>query len=162
VQPASDQGASAPGATSSSAVLYEDPAAAARAVQADYLYWSGRLTDTSFQLSIALIGANWAVFSTTRDVLANPWARASIAAVVLSLGISLFGAKVMSELHRERLLYAENDPLRWRGEFDESHGRAVPWPFTSDIESLGYLLRWCKTWLPLGGGILFLAGVILS
>lgn len=142
--------------------LYAGPTEAAKAVHEDYLYWTGKLTDTSFQLSVAVIAANWAVFGSTQHLLANTWSKLSISVVILSVGTSLLGAKIMSELHRKRLEYAESDPARWKEEFDAAHGRSDPWPYTRVIEALAFLFRWCKTWLPLAGGALFLAGVAAS
>jgi hypothetical protein len=135
---------------------------ALEAVRSDFNYWSEKLTDTSLQLSFAVIAANWAVFGSVNKVLENDWAKYSLFLVLLSLGISLAGSKWMSELHRVRYEYAESDPARWEREFTASVGRRVAWPFTDDIERLGRILRLCKTWLPLGGGVLFLAALILS
>jgi hypothetical protein len=141
-------------------VTYKTPADALEAVRADFLYWSGKLTDTSFELSLALIAANWAVFGSVTQVLENGWAKASLFFVVLSLGINLAGSKWMSEMLRHRYEYAESGPSRWAEEFKENHGKRVSWPFTDNMEFLGRLLRECKTWLPLLSGILFLIGLV--
>jgi hypothetical protein len=140
-------------------VTYSTPAVALEAVREDFLHWSEKLTDTSFQLSVALIAANWSVFGSLARVLENSWAKASLSLVVLGLGISLGGAKWMSEMLRHRYEYAEGDPVRWKREHAASAGRRVSWPFTDDIEFLGRFLRESKTWLPIGGGVLFLIGL---
>lgn len=144
-----------PGAT-----LYSDSSEALKAVRDDYHYWTGKLTDSSFELSVAVIAANWAVFGTVDRVLQSPWSRASIAIVVLSLLLSLLGAKIMGEAHRLRIEYAETDPSRWRGEFHATHGSDDPWPFTRGIVRLGRLLRECKTWLPITGGAAFFLALL--
>lgn len=141
-------------------VAYKTPADALEAVRADFLYWSGKLTDTSFELSLALIAANWAVFGSVTQVLENEWAKASLFFVVLSLGFNLAGSKWMSEMLRHRYEYAESSPSRWAEEFKENRGKRVSWPFTDNMEFLGRLLRECKTWLPLLSGILFLIGLV--
>lgn len=141
-------------------VTYTTPAVALGAVREEFLHWSEKLTDTSFQLSVALIAANWAVFGSVARVLENSWAKASLFLVVLSLGISLGGAKWMSEMLRHRYEYAEGDPIRWKQEHEASAGVRVAWPFTDNIELLGRVLRECKTWLPIVSGVLFLLGLI--
>lgn len=146
----------------SRALLYADPPEAAKAVHKDYLYWTGKLTDSSFELSVLIIAANWAVFGSIERVLNNCWAKSSISLVMLGLGINLAGAWYMAELHRKAFDHAEASPKRWRQEFNTYSGSSNPWPFTKDIESLGRTLRKYKTLLPLGGGILFLVGLVLS
>lgn len=138
--------------------LYASPAEAAKEVRTDYLYWTGKLTDSSFELSVALIAANWAVFG--ERLVQNVWAKLSIFLVLLGLAISLLGAKRMSELHRVRMDYSEEAPERWRREYEAAHGQRVSWPFTDEIERLGFVLRLTKTWLPLAGGLLLLIGVL--
>jgi hypothetical protein len=129
-------------------------------VREDYHYWTGKLTDCSFQLSIAVIAANWAVFGKVSEVLKNDWSRISIALVVLGLGISLIGAKMMGESLRRRIEYAEANPGQWRTEFQKTHGLNDPWPFTKIMERDGRILRECKTWLPIAGGLFFLLALV--
>jgi len=42
--------------------LYASASDGLKQVRDDFLYWTGRLTDSSFQLSFALIAGNWAAF----------------------------------------------------------------------------------------------------
>src|SRR5687768_2629279 len=86
-------------ATAPTAVLYASHSDALRAVRDDYLYWTGKLTDTSLQLSFAVIAANWATFGNIDQILGSWWAKFSLALVISSLGISVVGAKWMGELH---------------------------------------------------------------
>jgi hypothetical protein len=143
-------------------LTYESPGAALRAVREEFHYWSGRITDHSFQLSLAVIAANWAVFSSVEGILKNAWARWSILSVLLCLAINLVGARRMSELHRTRFAYAEADQERWRKDFELTKGKVDPWPFTLEIERLGAFMRECKTWLPIIGGVLFVCGLIFA
>jgi hypothetical protein len=57
--------------------LYETPAAGARALVDAYQYWTGKLTDTSLQMSYAVIAANWAAFGSIDLILKNWWSKAS-------------------------------------------------------------------------------------
>lgn len=65
-------------ATSTNDVLYQNPNDALKAVREDYLYWTGKLTDTSWQLSYAIIAANWAVFGSVDKLLGNLWSKLSV------------------------------------------------------------------------------------
>lgn len=136
--------------------LYNDSTDALKTVRDDYLYWSGRLTDSSFQLALALIAANWAVFGSVRNILNNFWSKWSLILVVASLAFNLGGAYVMSQWHRERIDYASDDLDRWEGECSEALKGHTAWPFTKQIERLGYALRMQKTGLPLLSGALFI------
>jgi hypothetical protein len=137
-------------------VLYKDPNTAATAVKESYDYWTGKLTESSFALSLAVIGANWAVFGSVDRVLNNIWSELSIATVVVSLAIGLVGAWKLGGMLRQRAIYAEADRQRWNREFEENSGKETPWPFTSTIDKLAVFLRWTRTFLPVLGGMFFL------
>jgi hypothetical protein len=130
-----------------------------KAVREDFLYWTGRLTDSSFQLSLAIIGANWAVFGSVEKILSNVYAKRSLGVVIASLALNLIGAKWMGDMHRRRIDYASKDRDRWERECSAALGRVDPWPFTKGIDRLGRFLRWTKTWLPLLAGALFLVAL---
>ena len=140
--------------------LYKDAAEALKAVRDDYLYWTGRLTETSLQLSYAVIAANWAVFGSFDGILASWWSKLSVVLVVFSLGWSVASARWMGELHRERIEYAEADRQRWKSQFSETAGKVDPWPFTSKIEEHGRWTRNAKTRLPLGAGAAFVIALL--
>jgi hypothetical protein len=135
--------------------LYADGQDALKAVRDDYFYWTGKLTETSVQLSYAILGANWAVFGSIDKILLNFWSKLSVLLIVLSLALGVLGAKAMGEKHLDRIKYAEDDPVRWKAEFAATAGTRDPWPFTSAIESLGIAMRAAKTWLPLLAGAFF-------
>jgi hypothetical protein len=141
--------------------LYGSPSDGLKSVQNDFLYWTGKLTDSSFELSIALVAANWAAFGSVDKILNNTLAKMSLAVVMLCLLLALLGAKWMSELHRKRVIYASSDTKRWQQECSESLGRPRdPWPFTTKIERLGRTLREIKVWLPAFGWLLFLIALL--
>jgi hypothetical protein len=143
-----------------SGALYESPSDALKAVRDDYLYWTEKLTDTSLQLSFAVIAANWAVFGSVDKLLSNFWSKLSIGLVIFALLLGVFGAKWMGELHRRQVDHAESDLTRWDAEFKANAGKRVPWPFTSAIEYFGRVMRELKAWLPLLAGIAFLIALI--
>jgi len=129
-------------------------------VKGDFLYWTGKLTDSSFQLSLALIGANWAAFGgSVNKIVGNPWAKSSLGLVVGGLALSLAGAKWMSELHGSRIDYADADPARWASDCAAAARRKDAWPYTQGIERLGRFLREAKFWIPLIAGTLFLVAL---
>lgn len=142
--------------------LYATPGDALKAVKEDYDYWTGKLTESSFQLSFAVIAANWAVFSTVEDILSNPWVKWSFFFVLLCLAINLLGAKRMGELHRKRVDYAESDLSNWEKEFSKTKGKRDPWPSTKGIDNLGRLMRELKAWLPIAAGLFFLIALFCS
>jgi uncharacterized membrane protein YphA (DoxX/SURF4 family) len=145
-----------PGLEQAEGLLYKTPSEALQAVHQDYLYWTGKLTDTSLQLSIAVIGANWAVFGSAERVLNNLWAELSIMAVLIALALNLLGAHLLGHLHKKQRDYAEEDPTRWKHEFSKFTKTLNPWPFTRWIERWAFCMRCVKTLLPIIGGILFL------
>lgn len=136
--------------------LYATSNDALKAVRDDYLYWTGKLTEASFQLSVGIIAANWAVFGTKDAIIENLFSRGSISVVVLSLGISLIAAKVMGEAHLRIIEKAESDLDQWQRDFVTTLNTTSPWPFTVKIDRSGRFFRGCRLWFPLAGGLLFL------
>lgn len=160
--PIPSQPASSQAAVTDEDLRFSSPGDATKSLIEDFNYWSGKLTDSSFALSLALIGANWAVFGSVTSLLENLWAKLSILFVILSLALSLIGSWYMAELHRRRFEYAEADVPRWRREFNDTMGKINPWPFTSGIENAGSLLRWFRMLLPLVAGAFFLIGLLIT
>jgi hypothetical protein len=136
--------------------LHESSQAALKSIRDDYFYWTGKLTESSFALSLAVIGANWAVFGSVDKVLNNIWAELSIAAVISSLVISLIGNGWLGRLLRQRIEYAERDTTRWQKEFSENAGKSTPWPSTQTIDCWAAVFRLAKIFLPVIGGAFFL------
>jgi len=143
-----------------SGALFQSPSEALKAVRDEYLYWTGKLTDSSLQLSYAVIAANWAVFGTVDKLLGNFWSKLSMELVMVALLLAAFGAKWMGELHKRRVDHAESDLTRWDTEFNANAGKRVPWPFTNGIELLGRVMREVKVWFPLLAGIAFLIAIL--
>jgi hypothetical protein len=121
--------------------LYNSPQEAVKSLREDYFYWTGKVTESSFALSLAVIGANWAVFGSVDKILNNIWAELSITAVILSLVISLIGNGLLGRLLRQRIAYSEQDPTRWREEFNENASKSSPWPSTQKIDNWGCSTR---------------------
>jgi hypothetical protein len=142
--------------------VYKDSASGLEKIQTEYEYWTGALTKGSFELSVALIAANWAVFGSVERILKNFWSKGSILLVVVNLALSLRGARLMSEWLYRRWKEAQTDPEKWLNEWQEAARTDKPWPFTQDLESLGKMLRFFKTWLPLLSGLFFLFGLLSS
>ncbi|SPE27193.1 membrane hypothetical protein [Acidobacteriia bacterium SbA2] len=142
-------------------VSYESPAEGYKKVQTEYEYWTGKLTDTSMQLSYALIAANWAVFGSANSVLHNRYSKWSIALVLFALGVNLFGSWLLGELHRARAVGAETRSSEWNLEWERYKGQTNPrWPFTRSIIAVGRTMRYIKVWFPLIGGGLFLIALL--
>jgi hypothetical protein len=140
--------------------LYASSSEALKAVREDFLYWTGKLTETSFQLSFGVLASNWAVFGSVDAILRNVWSQLSIFLVLASLAKSVLGAKRMGELHLKQCAYAATDPSRWNAEFEEKAHKMDPWPFTKEIESTGRLLRNARAWLPTLAGLLFVIALL--
>jgi hypothetical protein len=159
IPPGTEQAAESEGRK---AALYASSSDGLKAVKEDFLYWTGKLTDSSFELSLGLIAANWAAFGSVQKILSNIWAKSSLAIVIATLVLGLVGAKIMSELHRRRINYAGQDRSRWEKECAAALGRIDPWPFTKGIDVLGRCLREIKTWLPLLAGAFFLVALFTA
>jgi hypothetical protein len=141
--------------------LYGTSDDALKAVQEAYHYWTGKLTESSFQLSLGVFAANWAVFGSVSGILSNPWAKGSLFLVLLCLAINLFTAWYMGELHRKIVEHAESNLNTWKGEFSRTTGND-PWPFTEKIENVGRWTRGLKALLPIAAGIVFLIALFCS
>ncbi len=146
--------------TSTAGALYTSPNEALKGVQESYHYWTGKLTDTSLQLSYALLASNWAVFGSVNGILNSFWSKLSIASVIVGLVINVAGAKIIGELALDRINYAEADSSRWKAEFDKNCGKRDPWPFTGRIETMACAMREARLWLPLAAGVFFLVALV--
>ena len=140
-------------------MLYKDPQEASKSILSDYHYWTSKTTESSFALSLAVIGANWAVFGSVDKILNNICAEISIAAVILNLVISLLGSGWLGLLLRRRIVYAEKDAPRWEKQFHENKGKSTYWPSTRTIDWSAFMLQAVKILLPVTGGIFFLVAL---
>jgi len=156
----SPAGCEGPDGQSAQRRLYSSAGDGLKRVQEDFLYWTGRLTDSSSQLSFALIAGNWAAFGSLQKILGNPWAKVSLGIVIGTLALTLLGAYLMGQLHCWQIEYAGKNPAKWEEEYNRSYGRDNPWPFTRTIERIGRGMRELKTWLPLVSGVCFLIALL--
>lgn len=141
---------------------YQKPSDALQDVRNTYHYWSGKITDCSYTLALAVIGANWAVFGSVDKLLQNRWAQSSLATEIVALGMNLYGMRKLSEDHRRRMNWAEEHAVQWRKEFNEARGKRSPWPFTQAILNWGRFFRECRAWLPIIGGLFFLIALFTT
>ncbi len=136
--------------------LYDRPQEALKSILDGYNYWTSKLTESSFALSLAVIGANWAVFGSVDKILNNICAEISIAAVISNLVISLLGSGWLGLLLRRRIAYAEENVPRWEKQFDDNKGKSTYWPSSRTIDWSAFALQAAKILLPVIGGVFFL------
>jgi hypothetical protein len=154
-QPAARAGQPATAHVQPTTGLYGSPEEAVKSLKDDYSYWTGKLTESSFALSLAVIAANWAVFGSVDKIRDNVWAELSIAFVILSLGMSLIGNGWLGHLLRRRIEYAEKNQARWQKEYQNAT-KSRYWPSTEKIDRLAERFRSAKIVLPVIGGAFFL------
>jgi hypothetical protein len=142
--------------------LYRDPPDGLKAVIDGYQYWTGRLTETSAQMSYAVIAANWIVFGSVHVILSNVWSKLSLLSVLLTLATSVIGTWLLCEGHRRQGQYGDSDPVRWEAEFKQFANIKHPWPFTRFIEHTASLTRNLKAIFALLGGVFLIIGAVLK
>ncbi len=108
----------------------------------------------------ALIGANWAIFTSINGILASFWAKWSIVLVLLALTVGVLGSWVLSELMRSQISRAESNYGGWAKEFAEAKGTSDPWPFSEGMEITGKLMRWTRSTFVLASGIFLIIGAL--
>ena len=144
---------------------YRDAAEALSTLGADYTYWSQRLTDSSWQMCLAVIAGNWAYYGSIEAIMNSWWALASLAVIFLSLSIALLFSFIMSEVHRSAFYQAEADWGAWQQRFgnycNSKHSRD-PFPATRVIDRIGFFTRIAKTFLPLIAGFKLIVGAFSS
>lgn len=139
---------------------HETPQKALEEIRGDYRAWTKNLTDSSFQLSLGLLAANWAAFQEVGDLVNNPGAKWSVILVVVGLLVNLIGALVLSEMLRRRHFYAEADLARWACEHAAAPcGLDDPWPSTHSLDRSAYALRIAKVVFPVVSAVLFLCAL---
>jgi len=139
---------------------FESPDIALKQLSGDFNEWCSILTTHSIQAAFAIIGANWAVHRSTKALLSNRWAVWSMIVVLGFLGINLLGTYAMTVMHHRQFNHAEENPGRWRREYEDSQGRNVPWPYTRGIERLGEALRILKVLAPVIAAILLVISLL--
>lgn len=144
---------------------YRDAAEALSTLGADYTYWSQRLTDSSWQMCLAVIAGNWAYYGSIEAIMSSWWAEASLAVIFVSLAISLVFSFIMSEVHRSAFYRAEGDWKAWQQRFESycnSDEIRDPFPATKIIDRIGFFTRIAKAFLPVIAGVILIVGVFSS
>jgi cytochrome bd-type quinol oxidase subunit 2 len=137
---------------------YKDPTDALEKVGAAFNDWSGSLTTTSLQMCYAVIAADWIIYQKVDAIRKSTYAKSSMTTVMVALLVNVIASYAMSELHKSRYKYAEEDTDRWYNRFIECAGTPDPFPYTKLIERVGFWTRLLKLLLPLVGGALLIAG----
>lgn len=144
---------------------YSNSAEALATLGRDYNYWSQKLTDSSWQMCLAVIAGNWAYYGSVTAVMKSAWALASLAVIFISLAAALLFSFIMSEIHRSAFYVAESDWNAWEQRF-ERYRNAIetrdPFPATKIIDRLGKSTRVIKAFLPLIAGALLVVGAFCS
>jgi hypothetical protein len=151
--------ASGAGAAKKSGGAYKDGQEALLELKESFNDWTGALSDRAVQLSYALLAANWAVFATTDRLLANRWAVASFALVVVFLVVNLLITRIYAEKIRARFRHAEKNRKQWEKDCERTRGEDDPWPYTKETDNWSRGLREVRTWLPLLAGLAFLIAI---
>ncbi|MEK7996138.1 MAG: hypothetical protein AAB403_20255 [Planctomycetota bacterium] len=139
--------------------LYSTPAQAMTALDVAYKSWTRRLTETSLQLSYAVLAANWAVFGSVDNIVQNAFARWSVALVVITLASNVAVAGWLGRTHKALIDSAQAKPAEWAERFRETAKAKNAFPFTEEIEKTAGALRVAKVWLPLAAGAAFIAAL---
>ena len=124
--------------------------------------WSANISLYGMHMAYAVIAANWAVYGNAQTILSNPWAKYSVAIVILFLGLNLFCTWLMTNSYAERCDYADDDKNRWANEFKNEDAKSSAWPYSKYIENLGDFIRFIKVWVPIVGGIVFILGLFFG
>jgi hypothetical protein len=140
--------------------IHETSIAALKDVCGAYNDWSKGLTDTSLQMCLGLVAANWLVFGSVKGIVNNRWAMGSLFLVLSALACNLLGSYCMSEWFRIRIEYAESDIARWESEYCRYSGIRHAWPYTENIECASKFLRLTKMVLPLASGAAFIVAAL--
>lgn len=149
--------------TSADPRQYSSAAEGRKALQKDYNYWTGRITDLVFQSSLAMIAANWALISGLHPArFARSFMIVSTVLAMVSLFVGLWGARRMANLHYKQYLFAEQHRKIWQEQWEQSETIESKWPYTQEIEDSGSQFSAAKFWLLLLSGIAFAVGAITT
>ena len=144
---------------------YSDATNALATLGRDFNYWSQKLTDSSWQMCLAVIAGNWAYYGSIDAIMKSRWALISLALIFASLAAALLFSFVMSEAHRNAYYAAEDDWGAWQGRF-ERYQKGIekrdPFPANRLIDRLGVFTRALKTTLPLIAGTILIIGALRS
>jgi uncharacterized membrane protein YagU involved in acid resistance len=139
--------------------LFNSPNEALKDVQGYFQGWTKALTQTSFQLSFAVIAANWAAFGSVSEIMRNPFSKLSVALIVLGMGVNLLASWHLCNSLESRIHEAEACPEKWYFEFEKAVGKSNDFPHSPKTVLLARRLRIIKAWFPVIAGILFIAAI---
>lgn len=150
-------------ASSSASRRLSSASAAALELHQHWGEWSAALGKFALQASFALMAANWAIHGSQRGILANDFAKWSMAIGFIYLGVLLALIAIQVHLLKERHSYADSDRDRWQQEFDrDSVNVGSAWPYTLKIDFVGDLMRYLHITAPLAMGVLLLVSVFFG
>jgi hypothetical protein len=139
-----------------SAEFKSSPAEGLKSLALAYAYWTGKITDISFQTCLTIVAANWALYQKPGEIVAHSWSLASLSVALLAVLVSLLGAGQMARLHFKRFYDAQTNPKQWEADWKVAEETPSQWPFTDDIVLTGRVFSALKIALPLISGVCFL------
>lgn len=145
--------------------VYESPKDGLLSIGHDYYYWSTRLTDSSWQMCLAVVAGNWAAYGSLSGVMQSFFAIWSLGLIFFSLAFALAASLAMSEMHRRLHYSAEADWDAWTAKhaaYTAGTNPHDPWPSTRPIEVFGVVARILKTTVPLISGAVLIVGVCVE
>lgn len=142
--------------------IYPSPNAGLRELASCYNHWTGKITESSFQVCVALMAANWAVHQSRDNLLDSFFPKLSVLTVMLAIAANLVASFVMASLHKSRFDAAQANPVDWRKGWASAESTPSKWPFDDEIVLWGRIFLHMRFWLPLLGGVFFVLGVICS
>lgn len=137
---------------------FKSPETAISQLNVDFNDWSAILSHNSVNASYAIIAANWAVHGSSGNIIGNNAAKWSIGIAISFLGVNLLASFLMSKMHYDQFLYAEQNTERWESEWRNSK-KQRHWPYTKGIEVLGVTIRRIKVIAPIASCLLFIASL---
>lgn len=141
---------------------FKDAGDASKELYDDFGAWTASLGKYALQLAFALMAANWALHGSSKNILDNPWATASMFCAVLYLTAFVVLMRLRTEEVRRQYEYAEGNKDLWHQEYLDNLQIDSRWPYTKRCEDLAGLLQWLHFLGPLLCGLLLLISVYVG
>lgn len=141
---------------------YESPAAGLKDLASAYDYWTGKITDSSLQLCLAIVAGNWAVHQNRAALLQNKFALVSLSLVLTALMVNLVGAFVMARLNRKHFYTSQANRRDWIEQWRAAERTPMEWPFTHQIGFWGYAFTIAKVAIVLIAGLCLVIGAFIG
>ncbi len=135
---------------------YKNAGEASEEVYESYNEVTGLFGKYAVEICYALIGANWAVHGTSHGILDNEYAKWSVAAALIFLGMNL----ILAGAHAfclGTIVDDSTDEESWKEAFQAAEKE---WPYTKNIEDIGLARTILRFVCPLIGTILFIASIL--